>query len=206
MKLLATLTLGICLLRICAWGQTSTAPEGVAAGNYQIQQSVELGWRYTTSSGNGSIYDTFVNLHTGPRLLEQSLEVQSVNHAGALFDNLSLASFGYGGDPNSATRLRVYRNRWYNFNASFRRDQNFWDYNLLANPLNPPTSSPNLAVQFSPHRFANVRRMSDFNLTLAPQARVRTQGFDSREGPRGLSVRPQSAGGKTAEITSFQMT
>jgi len=109
MKLLATLTLGICLVQICAWGQTSTAPEGVAAGNYQIQQSVELGWRYTTSSGNGSIYDTFVNLHTGPRLLEQSLEVQSVNHAGALFDNLSLASFGYGGDPNSATRLRMYR-------------------------------------------------------------------------------------------------
>src|SRR5205085_9114858 len=137
------------------------------------QQSVELGWRYTAGSGNGSVYDTFVNLHTGPRLLEQSLEVQSLNHAGAWFDSLSLASFGYGGDPNSATRLRMYRNHWYNFDASFRRDQNFWDYNLLANPLNPPSSSPSLPVQFSPHRFASVRRMSHFNLTLAPQSRLR---------------------------------
>ena len=195
MKLLATLTLGICLVQICAWGQTSTAPEGVAAGNYQIQQSVELGWRYTTSSGNGSIYDTFVNLHTGPRLLEQSLEVQSVNHAGALFDNLSLASFGYGGDPNSATRLRMYRNRWYNFNASFRRDQNFWDYNLLANPLNPPTSSPSLAVQFSPHRFATVRRMSDYNLALAPQARVRARLAYSRNVSQGPSFSSVNVGG-----------
>ena len=190
MRRLAKLELMLVLVAVSATAQTNP-PEGVAAGNYQIQQSVEVGWRYTASSGNESIYDTFVNLHTGPRLLEESLDVQSLNHAGTLFDNLSLASFGYGGDPSSATRLRMYKNHWYNFNASFRRDQNFWDYNLLANPLNPPSSSPSVPVQFSPHSFASVRRMSDFNLTVAPQSRVRGRLAYARnvsEGPTFSSV------------------
>jgi hypothetical protein len=118
------------------------------------------------------MYDTLVNLHTGPRLLEQTLSMQSENHDGVLFDNLFLDSFGWGGDVNNALRARVDKSKWYDFRAAFRRDQNVFNYNLLANPLNPPTSSPSLPVDYSPHNFTTTRSMSDFDLTLLPQSFV----------------------------------
>jgi hypothetical protein len=151
----------------------SQSTEGVNSGNYNIHQTVEFGYRSTDISGNLANYNTFVALNDGVRLFEQSLDIRSLNHAGALFDNLSLYSFGYGGDPNDITRLRIGKNKWYDFRGSFRRDKYPWNYNLLANPLNPASSTPSLAITNSPHALYLVRRMSDFNLTLLPQSRVR---------------------------------
>jgi len=147
-------------------------PESVTRGGYQIHSSVELGYRSTDVIGSGDMYDTLVNLQTGPRILDQSLTMQSVDHQGLLFDNLYLNSSGWGGDPNNYARLRADKNKWYNLQSSFRRDQNFFDYNLLANPLNPPTSTPSVPVQNSPHSFDTTRRMSDVDLTLLPQSSV----------------------------------
>ncbi len=87
-------------------------------------------------------YDTFVNLGPGLRLFDYTLSMHSLDHNGLMFDNLDFSNFGYGGDPNDVSRLRVGKNKWYDFSLLFRRDKNFWDYNLLANPLNPSTSSP----------------------------------------------------------------
>jgi hypothetical protein len=103
---------------------------------------------------------------------------------GIVFDNLYFSSFGWGGDPENASRLRISKNKWYNFNVTFRRDQNSWDYNLLANPLNPP----NLFIQVnnSPHTFETRRRWYDYNLTLLPQSPIRVRLGYSRnvhEGP-----------------------
>jgi hypothetical protein len=69
-------------------------------------------------------------------------------------------------------RLRADKNKWYNFQGSFRRDQNFFDYDLLVNPLNPPTSSPSIPALNSPHAFDTTRRMTDIDLTLLPQSMV----------------------------------
>jgi hypothetical protein len=166
--------------------------EGVNRGNYNIRQVFEVGGRITEQSGNRAIFDTLVHLRSGPRLLEHQLEMRSLNHAGTLFDNFSVHSFGYGGDPDSVTRLRAYKNKWYNFSGTFRRDYNYWDYNLLANPLNPATAVANAPAGFSPvilqspHRTQLVRRMSDFNLTLLPQSRFRVRlgyGRNVVEGP-----------------------
>ena len=118
------------------------------------------------------MYDTLVNLQTVPRILDQTLTMQSVDHQGLLFDNLYLNSEGWGGDPNNYARLRADKNKWYNFQSRFRRDQSFFDYDLLANPLNPPTSAPSIPILNSPHSFATTRRMSDFDLTLLPQSTV----------------------------------
>ena len=145
-------------------------PEGWEGGGYVIHQSVEFGYRATDVTGSGQMYNTLVNLHTGPRLLDQSLSMQSKNHDTPLFDNLFFNSFGWGGDPNNAMRFRIDKNKWYDFRYAFRRDQTDFDYNLLANPLNPPTSSPNIPVTSSPHLFATRRRISDFDLTLFPQS------------------------------------
>jgi hypothetical protein len=147
-------------------------PDGVTRGGYQIHQSVELGYRTTDVTGSGDMYDTLVNLQSGPRILDQTLTMQSIDHQGLLFDDLYLNSFGWGGDPNNALRLRADKNKWYNLQGSFRRDQYFSDYDLLANPLNPPTSTPSIPVLTSPHEFATTRRMSDFDLMLLPQSTV----------------------------------
>ena len=147
-------------------------PDGVTSGGYQIHSSVELGYRFNGVTGSEDMYGTLVNLQTGPRFLDQTLSMHSVDHQGFLFDDLYLNSFGWGGDPNNALRLRADKNKWYNLQGSFRRDQNFSDFNLLANPLNPPTSTPSIPVTNSPHKFETTRRMSDVDLTLLPQSRV----------------------------------
>jgi hypothetical protein len=179
---------------VLAQGSSETQ-EGVNSGNYNIKQTFELGYRWEDVKGNRSTYNTFVNLNQGPRLFEHSLEMRSLNHQGLLFDNFSLHSFGYGGDPNDVTKLRAYKNKWYNFNATFRRDRNFWDYRLLANPLNPnsyvasvPAGTPIFDIPFSPHRMEITRRMSDYSLVIAPQNVIRGRLSYSRNVSEGPSL------------------
>ncbi len=160
--------------------------EGIDSGSYNIRQTIEFGYRSTDVSGNPANYGTFVNLNSGVRLFEQSLDMRSLNHTGLLFDTLSMHSFGYGGDPNNVTRLRIGKNKWYYFTGSFRRDRYPWNYNLLANPLNPATSVPAVPIKNSLHSLNLVRRMSDFNLALMPQSRLRFRlGYtrNIQEGP-----------------------
>ena len=160
--------------------------KGIDAGNYNIQESIEAGYRSTWIGGNTNTYDTFVNLNSGLRLFDYTLNMRSLDHNGLLFDTLDFSNFGYGGDPNDVSRLRIDKNKWYDFRFLFRRDKNFWDYNLLANPLNPSTSNPTVGIATSPHSLDLVRRMQDYNLTLFPQSRVRLRlGFshDRDEGP-----------------------
>ena len=173
------------LLLLCLPAVAQETTEGVNSGNYNVKQTIEFGGRiipngdFKKSRGSRSVYNTFVNLRDGPRLFDYTLEMHSLNHQGWLFDNFYASNFGYGGDPNNVSRVRVYKNKWYSFSGSFRRDYTYWDYNLLANPLNPnapvanapPGFSP--IILFSPHSQGLVRRMSDYNLTFLPQSRFR---------------------------------
>jgi hypothetical protein len=147
-------------------------PDGITRDGYQIHSSIEMGYRSTDVTGSGDMYDTLSNLQSGPRVLDQTLTMQSLGHQGVLFDNLYLNSVGWGGDPNNYLRLRADKNKWYSLQSSFRRDQYFSDYDLWANPLNPPTSTPSIPILTSPHEFATTRRMSDVDLTLLPQSVV----------------------------------
>jgi len=187
--------------------------KGTNQGNYNIQQTVEFGYRLNEVNGNQDTYNTFVNLGSGVRLFDYTLNMRSLNHQGIFFDDLNFSNFGYGGDPNDVSRLHISKNKWYDFNLLFRRDKNFWDYNLWANPLNPaapnavgsatsgcilspPTSAhpglpgycsnPSVPQTNSPHAQDLVRRMQDYDLTLLPQSRVRFRlGFSHYrdEGP-----------------------
>src|SRR4029077_17806934 len=81
--------------------------EGVTAGDYVIHTSAEIGYRYTNVTGSDDMYDTLVNLQTAPRFLDETFSMQSQDHQGLLFDNLSVNSFGWGGDPNNVLRARI---------------------------------------------------------------------------------------------------
>jgi hypothetical protein len=172
-------TLLLLVALTAAWSQKGDEDQGIDSGNYNLRQSVEFGYRFTDFTGNQATYDTFVNLQHGPRLLDMTLEMRSLNHQGLVFDRLYLSNFGYGGDPNNVSRLRIGKNKWYDFDATFRRDQNVWNYSLLANPLNPASTFANAPAGFkpiigsSPHLFNTRRRMGDYNLVLLPQSKIR---------------------------------
>jgi hypothetical protein len=202
------------ILPAVAWAQSGSADTpGIDSGGYNIQQTIEAGYRGSWINGNKDTYDTFENLGSGLRLFDYSLQMRSLDHQGILFDSLTFSNFGYGGDPNDVTRLRIQKNKWYDFRMLFRRDKNFWDYNLLANPLNPASlnapgsattgcyatavgtppavlpvvcSSPAVSINNSPHSMDLVRRMQDYDLTLMPQSKIQFRLGYSRnrdEGP-----------------------
>ena len=162
-----------------AFSSTDDNP-GSDLGPYKIKQSSEFGGRITNYTGNTGTWDSYVNLGNGPRLLEYTLDLHSPNHTGRLFDDLTFGNFGYGGDPNNVSRLFLQKGKTYTFNANFRRDVNIFDYNLLANPLNPSNSNPNVPILDSPHEFLMTRRMSDLNLRLFPTSKVQLRAAWSR--------------------------
>lgn len=140
---------------------------------YVIHQTIDLGGHIASYSGNDAMYDTLVNFQSGPRILDQSLEMIAVDPAQTvIFDHLSTNSFGYGGDPYNVTFLNISKGRIYDFRSSFRRNRQYFDDNLLANPLIPPTSTPFVPILDSPHLYNTVRRMTDVNMTVAPLSAV----------------------------------
>ncbi len=191
------------ILATVARAQQAEEQKGLDQGNYNIKQSIEFGGRFTNLSGNIQAYDTFVNLQQGPRLLGFTTEMRSLDHHATVFDRLYFSNFGYGGDPNMATRLRVSKNKWYNLDALFRKDENFWDYSLQANPLNPTTPFPNgpagygapactsCVLTMSPHLFNTRRKLGDYSLLVLPDSKVRFRAGYSRnivEGPGFSSI------------------
>jgi hypothetical protein len=154
--------------------------EGQPFGGFVVKQSAEFGGLISDFTGSQAMWDSLVNLGTGPRLMEYTLDMRSPNHTGKLFDDFSFSNFGYGGEPLNVSRLRFSKGAAYTFSANFRRDQNIFDYDLLANPLNPATSNPNIPVLNSPHEFLTTRRMSDANLELFPVGQIRFKAGWSR--------------------------
>ena len=186
-----------CLAAPTSRAQQAEEQTGINEGNYNIKQSIEFGYRFTSVNGSQDTYDTFVNLQQGPRLLGFTTEFRSLDHHGTFFDEFYLSNFGYGGDPNDVSQIRISKNKWYSFNGMFRQDQNHWNYSLLANPLNPTTPVPNAPANFnpiinapsnvlgtsligtSPHAFDTRRNMQNYNLTILPDSKIRFRlGYD----------------------------
>jgi hypothetical protein len=156
----------------CSSQNEPVETDGVTSGDYLVHSSIEMGYRSTNLTGPNPMYDTLVDLQTGPRFLDETISMDSRDHQGLLFDSFFLTSCGWGGDPDNALRLGADKNKWYNFRGSFRRDQYVSNFDLLSNPLNPPTSNPAIPVLNSPTEFDTTRRMTDVDLTLLPQSPV----------------------------------
>jgi hypothetical protein len=215
LSMLFTLVIAALALSPAAVAQDSSSDEskGIDSGGYNIHQTIEFGYRSTNINGNMDTYNTFENLGSGFRLFDYSVDMRSLDHHGILFDDLSFSNFGYGGDPNNVSRLRIQKNKLYDFRVLFRRDKNFWDYNLFANPLNPaalntagslttgcyvgpPTtafpqgapaycSNPAVAQTTSVDSLYLTRRMQDYDLTLLPTSKVRFRMGYSRVRDQG---------------------
>ena len=61
---------------------TTEQNEGSTLGQYEVRQSIEFGGRISNFSGNPGMWSSYVNLFSGPRLLEQTLDMHSADHTG----------------------------------------------------------------------------------------------------------------------------
>ncbi len=189
---------------VSAFGQQSAAPAKQAAEQkqpaeakpkmagkyYMMHSSVELGGIISEKSGSDAMWATMVNERTGMRMLNESLELRSTDPSKTpFFDTLTTTSLGYGGEPITVSYLNASKGKWYDFAGSFRRDRNYFDYNLLANSLlsNATPASPVLVPEpDSLHLYNTVRRNTDARFTLLPVSRISFRvgyNHNTNEGP-----------------------
>ena len=182
----------------------ATAPVPVVQDGYVIRQSIDLGGHLAQVSGSHAMYDTLVNIQSGPRILSQTYEMHATpGSKHSLADTLAAFSAGLGGDPNNLARLNFSKGKLYEFSGVFRRDRQYFDYDLLSNPLVPPgvtspigtAASANLytfpQVTYSPVLYNSVRRMTDTDVTVLPLSRVTIRAGYSQnifQGPSYSSV------------------
>jgi hypothetical protein len=194
----------------------TTAPSG-----YTIHQTIDLGGHISAVSGSQAMYDTLVNLQSGPRILGETFEMRALPGAkNTLFDSLSAAGSGFGGDPYSFARVGFHKGNVYEFSGLFRRDRQYFDYDLLGNPNIPsgqsipigPSTAPTGSyawpqVEDSPFLYNTVRRMTDTHLTLAPLSTLTYRVGYSQNVFEGPSVSPsgyQFAGAYDVLLEEYQ--
>ena len=130
-------------------------PRGENKGDYNITNSFETGYRFATVGGNVGVYRSDVNYGNGVRVLGTNLTVNSRDGHGRYFDEIVLSTLGLGNDPYEFARLRIQKNKWYDYNM-------LWRLNDYYNPA--------LTIAMGEH-FMNTRRMmQDQELTLLPRS------------------------------------
>jgi hypothetical protein len=196
-------------------GATMSVPQG-----YSVHESVDLGGRIAGISGGGAMYDTMVNLQSGPRVLGETFELHALPGArNTPLDDLSVLASGFGGDPNNFAKLDFSKSKYYEFSGMFRRDRQYFDYDLLGNPGIPsgysipigPSTAPTSSyawpqVTQSPFMYNTVRRMTDTNLTLLPLSKVTFRFAYSKNIFQGPSLTPSgnSVAGQEVLLQEYQ--
>jgi hypothetical protein len=151
------------------------SPRGENAGNYNITNSFETGYRWSLVGGDRGMYRSDVNYGNGLRVLGSNLTVNSKDGHGKYFDEIVLNTVGLGNDPYQAVTLRIQKNGLYRYDMMWRLDDYY---------------NPGLTVSAGLHQMDTGRRLQDHNLTLFPQARVRFELGYSRNDETGPALSP----------------
>ncbi len=163
-------------------GHSATEP-GKAAGNYDIVQHFETGYRFRTVDGNLGKYRSDVNYGNGVRLLSGYLSLHSRDGHGRRFDELVLTTHGLGNDPYQSASLRIQKDRRYRYELLWRSNDYF---------------NPALTIAEGRHARNTQRRWQDHELTLLPQAPIRLMlGYsrNSHDGEALTTTQPFDARG-----------
>ena len=116
---------------------------------------MDLGGHIVGISGSGSMYDTLVNIQSGPRVLGQTITLRSFpGSKHTLFDSLTGFSNGFGGDPLNVVKLDFSKGKVYEFSGLWRRDRQYFDYDLFGNPNIPGGQSIPIGVAGSLGKYA----------------------------------------------------
>jgi hypothetical protein len=193
------MTAGVAAAQKPASDAPMTAPNG-----YVLHQSVDLGGRISNPTGSAAMYDTLVNLQSGPRVLGETFVMHALpGTKNTLVDSISAFGSGFGGDPYNFAKLDASKGKVYEFSGLFRRDRQYFDYDLLGNPNIPggqsipigPAAAPTGSFAWpqvlqSPVLFNTVRRMTDTNLTIFPISKVTYRAGYSQNIFQGPTLSP----------------
>ncbi|MFZ0632551.1 MAG: hypothetical protein WA399_05715 [Acidobacteriaceae bacterium] len=198
-------------------GAPAPDTQPVAPTGYSLHEAIDLGGHITNVNGSGAMYDTMVNEDSGPRVLGERFELRALpGTKNTLVDSLSAFGSGFGGDPYDFAKVDFYKGRLYEFSGLFRRDRQYFDYDLLGNPnvpsgqsipLSPGGSYPWQQVNHSPFLYNTVRRMTDTHLTLLPMSKVTFRAGYSHDTFEGPSLTPsgyQFAGSYDVLLQEYQ--
>ncbi|MFY9910006.1 MAG: hypothetical protein WAK56_09200, partial [Candidatus Sulfotelmatobacter sp.] len=131
------LTAGTAVAQIPIFVSNQAPPDG-----YTLHESIDLGGHVANIDGSGAMYDTLVNEQSGPRILGETYELRALPQTkNTIVDRLKLFASGLGGDPYDVAKLDLSKGALYEFSGLFRRDRQYFDYNLLGNPNLPPGQS-----------------------------------------------------------------
>src|ERR1700735_2037083 len=118
-----------------ATAATANAPlpaKPVIQDGFLVHNTVDLGGHIVGISGSGSMYDTLVNIQSGPRVLGQTLTLRSVPGVKQpLLDSLTAYSNGFGGDPINVVKLDFSKGKVYEFSGMFRRARQYFAFDLF---------------------------------------------------------------------------
>jgi hypothetical protein len=181
-----------------------STPEG-----YSAHYSADVSGRMVGVNGSGAMYDTFLNLQTGPRVSGESVELHKLNASDHKWvDDARAYGSGFGGDPYNFAKLSMSKDKLYEFSGIFRRNRQYFDYDLLGNPNLPntlsipigPSTAPTGSLAFpqalhSSDMTNSVRRMTDVNLTLYPMSEFPIHLGYSQNIMQGPSLQPVRSGG-----------
>ncbi|MGO8719624.1 MAG: hypothetical protein ACLQMO_10435 [Acidobacteriaceae bacterium] len=202
-----------------AAAQVTPPPVPEAPNGYTIHGSTDEGGHVASITGSGAMYDTLVNMQSGPRVFGQTFDLHALpSNKHPLADSLTAFTTGFGGDPDSFTTMSASKGNLYEFKGTFRRHRDYFDYDLLGNPNIPsgqsipigPSNAPtgSLAwpqVRQSPVMFNTVRRLLDTNLTLFPLSKVTYHFGYSEDTMEGPSLSPgESVGKYNALLSEYQ--
>jgi hypothetical protein len=185
-----------------------STPEG-----YTAHHSVDIGGRINHVAGSKAMYDTLVNLQSGPRAMGETFVMHALHtNKSPLVDTMTAVGSGFGGDPYNFAKIDFFRGKEYEFSGIFRRDRQYFDYDLLANPnvipgLSVPigtsssstTSLPWPQVEQSPVLFNTVRRMTDTTFTYHPLSMFTYRVGYSQDIFQGPSLSPGASSNYFAE-------
>ena len=194
------MTAGIAVAQVATPATPPPDTQPVAPAGYTLHESIDLGGHIVGLSGSGAMYDTLVNQQSGPRALGETFELRALpGTKNTIVDSLSAFSNGWGGDANNFARMDFYKGKLYDFSGLFRRDRQYFDYDLLGNPNIPSGQSIPVSggspyawpqVNRSPFLFNTVRRMTDTSLTLLPLSKVSFRAGYSQDIFAGPSLTP----------------
>ena len=207
-------SMGVAILLLttaAAAAQTQPAPARRCRMGMRSTRRRTWAATWSVSPAAEPMYDTLVNIQSGPRVLGETFTMHAVEGTKhPLLDSLSAFSSGFGGDPNNFAKLDFSKGKLYEFSGMFRRDRQYSDYDLLANPDNSGQTVPYGVVNTvptaaaltwpqnndSPVMFNTVRRMTDTNLTVLPLSKVSFRAGYSQNIFQGPTLSPARSVGK----------
>src|ERR1041384_3125192 len=97
------------------------AADGVTVGAYNVTNSFETGYRFTTIGGDANFFRNTENYGNGLRIFGGNFTMTSKDGHGYLFDRMTFNATGLGNDPYGSANVRIEKNDVYRYDMHWRK-------------------------------------------------------------------------------------